>query len=290
MARAPFHQKAIGIIGAGTIGQALIKGLLAHGCSRRTLCAADPSAAARARVGRRFRIDVTDENLQVVRRSEIVILAVKPQQFPGMLDSVAPGLLPAGRHGTRGPAPPGGAGRGRLVISVAAGIRLRWLEARLPGVAVIRVMPNLPVTVGFGFSAITLGRWATARHRAIAFAIFNAVGEAVELPESLFDAVTAVSGSGPTYLFFLIQAWEEAARALGLPSAVSHQAIRKTLEGSLRLWQVGGASAETLIGQVASKGGTTEAALRVLAKRRVAARFTEALRAAARRSRELSWS
>jgi len=261
----------IGIIGAGKMGQALIKGLLAHGFSRRALCAADPSHAVCASVRRRFHIETTDENLRVVHRCDVVILAVKPQQFPELMTSLAPSLT-----------------RSHLVISIAAGIRLRWLEARLPGVPIIRAMPNLPATVGCGFSAIALGRRATARHRAIALAIFRAVGQVVELPERSFDAMTAVSGSGPAYLFFLIQAWEEAARALGLPRLLAGHAIRQTLEGSLRLWQASDGSAQTLIGQVASKGGTTEAALKVLAKRRVAARFTEALQAAARRSRELS--
>ena len=268
-----FRGVNIGVIGAGQMGQALIQGLLAHGLSRRALCAADPSGAARADVRRRFHIDVTGEHLRVVRHSHVVILAVKPQQFPEMIASIAPGL-----------------GRGHLVISIAAGIRLRWLEARLPGISIIRVMPNLPATVGCGFSAITVGRRATARHRAIALAVFRAVGEVVELPERSFDAITAVSGSGPAYLFFLIHAWEEAARALGLSPAVGRQAIRQTLEGSLRLWQASDGSAVTLMAQVASKGGTTEAALKVLGKRRVVAHFTEALRAAARRSRQLSWS
>lgn len=263
----------IGLIGAGKMGQALLTGLRAHGVPRHALCASETSPQTRTTIRRRFRIKTINDSLQVARQSNVVILAVKPQQFPAVIASLEAGVT-----------------RRHLVISIAAGIRLRWLEARLPGVPIIRAMPNLPATVGCGFSAIALGRRATARHRAIALAIFRAVGQVVDLPERSFDAITAVSGSGPAYLFFLVQAWEEAARALGLPRLLAGRAIRQTLEGSLRLWQASHGSAQTLIGQVASKGGTTEAALRVLAKRRVAARFTEALRAAARRSRELSWS
>jgi len=152
------------------------------------------------------------------------------------------------------------------------------------------VMPNLPATVGCGFSAIASGRRATPRHRRMAIELFSAVGEVVELPERLFDAVTAVSGSGPAYVFLLVQVWEQAARRLGLSSAVASRTIRCTLEGSVRLLQASGLSASRLIADVASKGGTTEAALRVFAQRRLQAQFDEALRAAARRSKELSWS
>ena len=266
------HTKRIGIIGTGTMGQALMRGLLARGLSRQRLLAADPNPVRRRQASRRFHVSVSDENVRVVKRAAIVILAVKPQQFPELLAQVAPHL--SRRH---------------LVISIAAGIRLRWLQERLPGVPLVRVMPNLPATIGRGFSAIALGRSAAARHRAIARAIFEAVGEVVELPERHFDAITAVSGSGPAYVFFLVQAWEEAARSLGLPPAVAARAIRQTLSGSARLLQASAEPARVLTGKVASKGGTTEAALRVLAKRRVLAHLVEAIRAAARRSRALSW-
>jgi pyrroline-5-carboxylate reductase len=116
------------------------------------------------------------------------------------------------------------------------------------------------------------------------------VGGVVELPERHFNAITAVSGSGPAYLFFLIHAWEEAARSLGLPASIVAQAIRQTVDGSVRLLCSSGEPAAVLIGKVASKGGTTEAALKVLSRRHVSAHFVQALRAAARRSKELSWS
>ena len=116
----------------------------------------------------------------------------------------------------------------------------------------------------------------------------GAVGEVVELPERHFDAITAVSGSGPAYVLFLVHMWEAAARSLGLPKAVAERAIRQTLKGSVRLLEAGGEPPAALIAKVASKGGTTEAALARLAKRRVAEHFREALRAAANRSKALS--
>jgi len=263
----------IGFIGAGTMGQALIKGLLAQGVSPRRIVATEPNAATRRRVSRDFAITVTADIQTVVRRADVVVLAVKPQQFPEVIAQLEPILT-----------------RRHLVMSIAAGITLRWLQTRLPSARLVRVMPNLPATLGRGFSAMAFGRRTTPRHRAIARALFGAVGEVCELPERYFDAVTAVSGSGPAYLFFLAQAWETAARALGLPASVAARAIRATLEGSTRLLLATDEPASALIQKVASKRGTTEAALRVLARRRVSAHFTEALRAAARRSRELSWS
>ena len=253
------------------MGQALIKGLLANGTPRRALTTADPNARARRNAQRRFRVSVAEDNVRAARRSDVVILALKPQQFPDVIGQLAPHLT-----------------RRQLVISIAAGIRLRWLASRLPGVPLVRVMPNLPATVGCGWSAVALGGTATARHRAIAKALFGAVGEVVELPERAFDAVTAVSGSGPAYVFFLVEAWEQAARTLGLPASVARRAVAQTLEGSVRLLRATDVTASALIGKVASKGGTTEAALKVLAARRVARHIADAVRAAARRSRELS--
>ncbi len=268
---APLRGRVIGIIGAGTMGQALIKGLLAHGLSRGALRVADPSVKARRVVRRRFRLQAVGRSASVVRESDILILAVKPQQFPTLVRELAAQLT-----------------RRHLVISIAAGVSLRWLQARLPGIPMVRAMPNLPATVGCGFTAVAPGRLAVSRHRAIASALFGAVGAVAELPERYFHAVTAVSGSGPAYVFFLVSMWEEAARVLGLPPSVARSAIQRTLDGSVRLLQAAGEPAATLIGKVTSKRGTTEAALKVLAKRRVSAHFTEALQAAARRSHTLS--
>ncbi len=266
------HQ-TIAMIGAGKMGQALLKGLLEHGVPRQRLRAADSSQVIRRRVERHVGIRVSRDNRAVIRGADVIILAVKPQQMDEVVRQLASSLV-----------------REQLVISIAAGMTLRWLQTRLRGIPVVRVMPNLPATVGSGFSAIALGEAATARHRALAMALFGAVGDVCEVPERQLDAVTAVSGSGPAYVFFFAQMWQEAARSLGLSPAVAERAIRSTLEGSVRLWQASGEPPEGLISRVASKGGTTEAALKVLVKRRVAAHFLEALRAAARRSKELSCS
>ncbi len=261
----------IGVIGAGTMGQALLRGLLATGVPARALRAADADAGMRRQV-QRLRIRVVADNAALVKASDVVILAVKPQQLAAVAARIRPRL--SSRH---------------LVVSIAAGIPLRWLQTHLGTTALIRVMPNLPATVGAGFAAVAPHRMTSARQRAIARAIFGAVGDVVELPERDFDAVTAVSGSGPAYVFFLVQAWEQAAAALGLPKAAAARAIRRTLAGSVKLLEASGEPADVLIRKVASKGGTTEAALRVLARRRTATGLAEAVRAAARRSRALSY-
>lgn len=264
--------KTIGFIGAGTMGQALIAGLRAKGMSGRSILAVDPSTVRRAQV-RRLGARATANSCAVACAGDVIVLAVKPQQMASVVSELAPCIS-----------------RQQLVVSIAAGITMPWLQARLRGIPLVRVMPNLPATVGQGFSAFTLGRYATARHRAIAEALFGAVGEAVELPERLLDAVTAVSGSGPAYVFYLAHVWEAAAVGLGLPRVIAHRAVERTLIGSAALLASGEMSPEEWIARVASKNGTTEAALRVLARRGVSRHVAEALRAAARRSRTLSLS
>ena len=285
--------KTIGFIGAGTMGQALIRGLLARGVRRRALCASDPSEAIRRRVSR-LGVRITARNEALARAADIIVLAVKPQEIAGVLTELAPCLRPRAMRSIAGTGPAKSlrdfAGPRQLVISIAAGVTRRALQSQLPGVPVVRVMPNLPATVGSGFSAFALGRHASAAHRSITRAMFEAVGEVVELPERLLDAITAVSGSGPAYLFFLAQAWEEAGVTLGLSRSLAQQAVRQTLAGSLQLLDHGQLSPQEWIDKVTSKRGTTEAALRVLARHRVRQHFVEALHAAARRSKELACS
>ena len=262
----------IGFIGAGTMGHALITGLIAQGVRPRTLLAADPNRAVRARL-RALGVRTTQENCLVACEADVIVLAVKPQEMASVLDGIASCLS-----------------RRQLIVSIAAGVTLRYLHARLRKSPIIRVMPNLPATVRKGFAAYASGRSATPRHRAVAHAIFSAVGEAVELPERSLDAVTAVSGSGPAYVFFLTRIWEEAAVALGLPAGVAKRAVRQTLAGSVELLAGDRLSPQEWIARVASKKGTTEAALHVLTQRRIGRHFAEALRTAAKRSRALSLS
>jgi len=270
---APLRGSTIGFIGSGTMGQALISGLLVKGVAPRCVWASDPTLSVRRQVKRKWHIRVGEDNKKIIEQADVVILAVKPHQLETILADIGPLLK---RH--------------QMVISIAAGIRLKWLQAKLPRIPLVRVMPNLPATVGKGFSAIAWGRGLSIKQKSIALAIFETVGKVAELPEKWFDAITAVSGSGPAYVFFLGQAWEQAAVSLGLPRKTAAEAIRQTLSGSAALAKCSDADFSELIARVASKRGTTQAALDVMGKRRIAAHLVEALRAAARRSRELSWS
>jgi pyrroline-5-carboxylate reductase len=169
-------------------------------------------------------------------------------------------------------------------------VKIAAIERLLGRIAVVRVMPNLAAKVGCAMSAVAAGRWATAGHRAAARQIFESVGRVVELPERLFDAVTAISGSGPAYFFLIFRSLRDAGVRQGLPKPLAQQLAVQTAAGAACIVDGLGEDLDRLMTQVASKGGTTEAALKVLGKRRVVAHFTEALRAAARRSRQLSWS
>jgi pyrroline-5-carboxylate reductase len=262
----------LGFIGGGNMAAAMIGGLLQKGFSASDIRVAEPQAERRAWLSAEFGVAV-EESAAGCLAADVVVLAVKPQQLPEVLATIAPAVT--ARH---------------VVISIAAGISLRWLQRRLPRARLVRVMPNLPATVRCGFSALSFGAHVRAQDRRTARAIFEAVGEVCELPERHLDAITAVSGSGPAYVFFLIQAWQAAARRLKLPPAVAQRAIVATLRGGLALFDAAQEDPAALIAQVASKKGTTEAALKVLARRRVAAHFVEAVQAAAARSRALAWS
>mgnify|MGYP001619153493 CR=1 FL=1 len=277
--------KRIGVIGAGNMGQALIRGLLQAGVPSGRVVVVEADTSRRQRVRRAFRVQASSLD-EVPKRCDVIIIAVKPQDLPPLLDQLAWGLRTRGR-------PP-------LVISIAAGVRLAALEGRLSrarpgerssrraGVPVVRVMPNLPAKVGCGISAMAAGRAVRAPHLALARAIFGCVGEVVELPERLFDTVTAISGSGPAYFFLIFKALRDAGARAGLPRRIAQQLALRTAAGSVALAEASRQTLEDLIAQVASKRGTTEAALQVFDRRRLAEIIEAGVAAAIRRSRALS--
>jgi len=252
------------------MGTALIKGLLAVGVSRHRLLAAEIRPSQRRRVANTLRIRVTVDVAHVMAKSTIVVLAVKPQELGRIVTTM--------RAASRKP----------LVISIAAGITTRWLEQRLGRTAVIRAMPNTAARVGTSIVAVTRGRFATQQHLTLAQTLFQAVGETVIVPERLMNAVTAVSGSGPAYFFWLTAELARAGQAVGLPRATAARLARQTAIGSAGLLARSDEAPEALIAQVASKRGTTEAALKVFTRRRMAAIIRDAVRAAARRAAQLS--
>ena len=268
------RRKTIGIIGAGNMGQAILKGLLHAGMRPARLVVVESNRQRRKIVQRRYGVRVV--SLQdIVRRCDVVILAVKPQD-------IAPVLRDFGRllaHRVKKP----------LVISIAAGVRLASIERVVgAGVRVVRVMPNLAAAVGDGMSALTRGRFATVVDMAAANAVFHCVGDVVELPERLFDVVTAISGSGPAYFFLIFQALRDAGIRGGLPKTIAQRLAVQTAQGSARLALQVREELEALIARVASKKGTTEAALKVFRRGRLAQLIQAGVRAATVRSRALS--
>ena len=266
--------QTIGIIGAGNMGQALLSGLAHAGMVSNRLRIVEAQPAARRAVAQRYRVAST--TLQdAARRCSVMLLAMKPQD----LWPVAAELrrhLDANRR-----AQP-------LIISIAAGIRLGELERVLGRRPIIRVMPNLAAKVGAAVSAIAPGRNANRSHVRLAEAIFQCVGTVVRVPERQFDVVTALSGSGPAYFFLIVQALRDAGIAQGLSAQAAERLVLKTAQGSVRVVETLGVPLDQLIRQVASKGGTTEAALKVFAKRRLSAILEAGVAAAARRSRALA--
>ncbi len=264
----------IGVIGAGNMGQALIKGLLHAGLPVTRLLVVEQHPETRRSVENRYHVvSVTLEVL--AKRCPVIILAVKPQDAKTVLLALRQAVA------AKASAKP-------LLISIAAGLPTRALERVLGQRPVIRVMPNLPATVGCAMSVITPGRWATSRHRAIARAIFASVGDIVELPERLFDVVTAISGSGPAYFFLFFQALRDAGVQGGMPKAVAQQLAVQTALGSVKLVAETSEELDTLIDRVASKRGTTEAALRTFRQRHLTKTIQAGVVAAAKRSKELT--
>jgi pyrroline-5-carboxylate reductase len=273
MPAAALRGKTIAVIGAGNMGQALISGLRAHGVPAARLHVVEANGQTAAQIHRRY--GVAQATLEEAAAGvDVLVLAVKPHDMAPVLDIVRRAI-------------PGRA-RKLLVISVAAGLQVEALQRVLGPCPLVRAMPNLPAKVGCGVTVLTAGRSATAAHRKLAQAIFECVGQTAELPERLFDAVTAVSGSGPAYVFVFLKALRDAGARLGLPAEVAQQLALQTVVGSARLVDSVQLPLEALINQVASKHGTTEAALQVLVDARFQWIIESAVSAAARRSRELS--
>ena len=260
-------------IGAGNMAEALVKGVTTSGvCPAERVVVTDIRPDRLAFFESEFRVQGVADNQAAVSGADVVVLAVKPQVLGEVLEGFQSAL-----------------GRKPLVISIVAGMTTSWLEAKLgEGVRVIRVMPNTPALVRSGAAAICRGRWATDADFNIADAILGAVGVVVRVEEKDMDAVTALSGSGPAYVFHLMEAMLEAARRAGLDEAVARKLIYATVSGSAKLADATGLDPAELRRRVTSKGGTTAAALAVLEEKAVYHAYLGAIAAAHRRSSELS--
>ncbi|HEX5404090.1 MAG TPA: pyrroline-5-carboxylate reductase [Pseudonocardiaceae bacterium] len=259
----------VAVLGAGKIGEALLSGLLASGWAADDLLFTERYPARSAELTQRYGVRA-GEVKDAAEQADVLVVAVKPQDIEPLLDDLAPVL----RAGT-------------LVVSLCAGLPTALYERRLPdGTPVVRVMPNTPMVVGEAMSAISAGRHAGAGHMATVEELLTAVGKVVRVPEAQQDAVTALSGSGPAYFFFLVEAMIDAGILLGLPRAVAAQLIVQSAVGSAKMLE-GGEHPVTLREAVTSPAGTTIMAIRELERHGVRAALLAAIEAARDRSAEL---
>jgi pyrroline-5-carboxylate reductase len=264
--------KRLVFIGGGNMAEALLRGILAAGRIRPDdILATDVRNERLAYLETAYKIGVTSDNAAAVRQAETVLLAVKPQKMTGVLAELTEAV-----------------GEARLLISIVAGFATATIAARFPHpVRVVRVMPNTPALVLEGVSALARGSHATPRDLQTTRELFEAVGKVVVLDESLMDAVTGLSGSGPAYVFLIIEALADAGVKVGLARDVALALAAQTVRGSARLVLETGKHPGELKDMVASPGGTTIAGLHALEQGGVRAALINAVEAATRRSQEL---
>lgn len=266
--------KKIGFIGAGNMASALIKGFLRAGTVKpEDLWVSDPVEAQVRRMKRLHKIDTTRDNLALVRGSQTIILAVKPQTMAQVLEEIR-----------------AEAGPKKVFISIAAGFPTRRIEAGLGGHArVVRVMPNTPVLVGKGVSVAVAGSKATPADLKATLKLFKAVGEAVSITgEDLLDAVTALSGSGPAFVYLFAECLIEGGVRGGLPQNLATQLAYHTLVGAAAMLTESGMPVRELRDMVTSPGGTTMAGLAMLDQKGFRDAVITAVESATRRARELA--
>lgn len=262
-----------GFIGAGRMATALIQGMLRAGtASAHTTSASDPLESARSALASATGASVYDSNVRVAHKSDVLVLAVKPQSMAHVLTHLRPVVT-----------------ADHLVISIAAGVSLHTLATGLgDDKRLVRVMPNTPALIGEGASAYALGPNVRAGDEEIVASCLKAVGRSFALPESALDAVTGLSGSGPAFVYVMIEALSDGGVRMGLPRDVATALAAQTVLGSAKMVLDTGLHPGALKDQVASPGGTTIAGLHALERGGLRAALIDAVEAATRRSAELS--
>lgn len=259
--------KTIGLIGGGNMGEALIAGT--RKAYKVLVCEANETRGLYLKS--KYKISAVDLKT-LVAKSNVIVLAVKPQDLSPVLDQLAGHDL-----------------KKKVIVSIAAGITVSFIEQRLIQKAkVIRTMPNMPALIGEGITAVCKGKWSTEKDVKDVCGMLKGIGETIVVKEELMDAITAVSGSGPAYVFLFVECLMKAAQNLGLTAAQSKELVYKTLLGSAHLLEKSKDDAATLRAKVTSKGGTTQAAMDVFTSRQIERVFADALLAASYRARELA--
>ncbi|MEP7035315.1 MAG: pyrroline-5-carboxylate reductase [Actinomycetota bacterium] len=264
-------QKTVAIFGAGVMGSTLLSGLIRSGRDVSNLVITGRSLERTEQLASKTGVRRMG-NIAAAQVADTLVLVVKPQDMSSLLAEIRDQVRP-----------------GALVVSLAAGITTAFLEERLPaGTAVVRVMPNTPALVDEGMAAISPGRACDEVHLVEAEELLRSCGKVLRVAEKHQDAVTAISGSGPAYIFYVVEAMIEAGVLLGLPRATSTELVVQTLYGAATMLKETGQHPTVLREQVSSPGGTTMAALRQLDDHKVRAAFVTAMEAASERSKQLA--
>jgi pyrroline-5-carboxylate reductase len=264
--------RQIGFVGGGNMAKALLAGLLRKGLTTPDrLFVSDPLSSRRDLLRRKFAVSVTADNRAAVQGADIVVLCVEPQVLDDVLTELAPSLA-----------------SNPLLISVAAGYPLSRLQDRVAGAArLVRAMPNTPSAIGEGVTAMSLAPGLSSEDRETARQLFESVGTVVVVEERLLDAVTGLSGSGPAYVFAMIEALADGGVLAGLPRATAQQLAAQTVAGAASMVLQQGEHPAVLKDRVASPGGTTITGLAQLEQGRLRATLISAVEAATQRSQEL---
>ncbi|MHC5055638.1 MAG: pyrroline-5-carboxylate reductase [Planctomycetota bacterium] len=266
--------RRLGLIGAGKMAEAIVRGVVGAGVLPKDRIAASDPDPSRRELMATLGVRTSEGNGATLEASDIIVLAVKPQVIVPVLEGLGDGVTPE-----------------HLIVSIAAGIPTTLVESKLPeGTRVVRVMPNTPMQVGRGTAALARGSHTTLMDMEAARTLFATTGIAIEVAEDQMDAVTAVSGTGPAYAFLLAECMMEAGTAEGLSTELARLITAATIEGAGAFLASSSVAAEELRRSVTSPGGTTEAAFNRLGEGGVREHFVAAVRRAAERSRELGQS
>ncbi|MCA8912757.1 MAG: pyrroline-5-carboxylate reductase [Planctomycetes bacterium] len=260
----------LAIIGGGFMGSALAEGLIDSGWNRDGIVIAELRSSRRDFITQQLRVPTTDNAAEAVTEAHTVLFAIKPQQIHDTLQHVKDAFLPS-----------------KLAISICAGVTIATFERELGAVPVIRTMPNTPAAIGMGVTALARGQYATDQHLADALNILSTVGKVVVVNEDQMDAVTAVSGTGPAYVFYLAEGLIDAAMELGLSKQQAYTLVYQTFRGASTLLAHDGAGPMELRSRVTSPGGTTHAAITHLEDKQWKDLFKQAVTAARNRAVEL---
>jgi pyrroline-5-carboxylate reductase len=263
--------ETIGFVGGGNMAEAILKGVLQSGYDSGRVMVFEPDEGRAEYLSEKYQIRIAEHNRQLAEESQLVILAIKPQILQTVLPDVSSGW-----------------GAGKILVSILAGATTAVLEKGFSSeITVIRAMPNTPAMIGEAATAICSGTYATEQDLAIARQLFTTIGDVVDVQEAQMDAVTGLSGSGPAYIYSVIEALAAGGVANGLSEQIALKLATQTVVGAAKMVQATAESPAVLRDRVCSPGGTTVAAVQVLQERDLSAVLIDAVTAATMRSKEL---